>query len=72
VAQEPPAAWIEAVEGAAAQHSAALQAAWQQPPADEPGREVAMRTRLQRVVEAACADVLARLYPQAERIVAGT
>ncbi len=73
VAQEPPAAWIEAVEGAAAQHWASLQSAWQhqQRPADEPGREEAMQAQLQRVVEAACADVLGRLYPQAGRIIVG-
>jgi hypothetical protein len=73
VAQEPPAAWIEAVQDSVAQHSAALQSAWQQQrPANGPGREEAMRSRLQRVGEAACADVLARLYPQAQRVAVDT
>jgi hypothetical protein len=52
VAQEPPAAWIEAVDAALVQHKAAG-------PSD-----------VQHTVEAACADVLARLYPQAGRIIA--
>jgi len=68
VAQEPPGAWVTAVEGAVAQRRAELERAWQRP-ADEPGREEAMQARLLRVVEAACADVLARLYPQAGPIV---
>jgi hypothetical protein len=73
VAQEPPAAWTEAVDGAVAQHRAALQGAWQQEqrPPDEPVRVEAMAARLQHVVEAACADVLVRLYPQAQRIAVG-
>ena len=72
VAQEPPAAWTQAVDDAVAQQRTALQSAWQpqQHAADGPGRAQATAARLQRVVEAACADVLLRLYPQAGRIIA--
>jgi 50S ribosome-binding GTPase/Domain of unknown function (DUF3482) len=63
VAEAPPAAWVEAVEAAMAQHRAALGAAWPRH-ADAPGREAAMQ-RMQGVLEAACRDMLARLYPNA-------
>lgn len=52
VAQEPPPAWIEAVDAAVARHKATLQA------------------DVRHTVEAACADALERLYPQAGRIIA--
>jgi hypothetical protein len=69
VAQEPPPAWMAAVEGAVTQHRAAMQAAWQRR-TDESG-PAAIQARLRRVVEAACTDVLGRLYPQAGLIIAG-
>jgi hypothetical protein len=62
VAQEPPAAWVAAVEAANTGHEAALGALWGRA-RDEQVR-AAMELQMRRVVEAACANVLIQLYPQ--------
>ncbi|HET9977904.1 MAG TPA: DUF3482 domain-containing protein [Burkholderiaceae bacterium] len=61
VAQEPPPAWVDAVEASVATHRPALAVLWRQ--ASEQPRE-RLAPDLQRVVSAACASVLARLYPR--------
>jgi hypothetical protein len=64
VAQEPPAAWVAAVEAAMQTRREALQALWSS------GREAitadALSARLQQVLEASGQAVLTRLYPQAQ------
>jgi hypothetical protein len=64
VAQEPPAAWVAAVEAAMQTQREAVQALW------SGGRETvtsdALSARLQPVLEASGQAVLARLYPQAQ------
>ena len=68
MAQEPPATWTAAVAAAVAQQRAAMDRAWQRPE-DGPGHEP-MQAALHRMVEAAGAEVLRRLYPTAQRVVA--
>jgi hypothetical protein len=60
VAQEPPAAWVNAVEAALASRRAALQDLWR-----NSGEGRAMQEGLQEQLTAACRDVLLRLYPHA-------
>jgi Domain of unknown function (DUF3482)/50S ribosome-binding GTPase len=69
VAQSPPAAWVDTVEAVVAQHGSALRAAWARG-ADEVGRD-STEAQVRRLVEAACAQVLGRLYPAAEGMVVG-
>ena len=61
VAQEPPAAWVAAVEAAIAQQQSALQALWRRGEVGETSE--ALSLRVQSLVESACAEVLTRLYP---------
>ena len=61
VAQEPPAAWVTAVEAAMAQPQPALQALWQR--SDAGLTPAALTQRVQGILEAACAAVLVQLYP---------
>jgi hypothetical protein len=63
VAQAPPASWVEAVDAAVAAH----RPAWDTLRRAEDGRDTST-VRLQRVVEAAGADVLLRLYPSAAEV----
>jgi 50S ribosome-binding GTPase/Domain of unknown function (DUF3482) len=63
VAQEPPAAWLAAVEAALHQHRDALHAVWAGE--REPALADALVARLQPVLEASGEAVLTRLYPQA-------
>jgi Domain of unknown function (DUF3482)/50S ribosome-binding GTPase len=66
VAQEPPAAWINAVDAAMKEQRDALDGLWQRKGEGEPAQTVeAFSQRVQTVFESACAAVLARLYPQA-------
>jgi 50S ribosome-binding GTPase/Domain of unknown function (DUF3482) len=66
VAQAAPAAWVNAVEAVVAQRGAAVGAAWERAEG-EGGREV-IEARVQPAVEQACAQVLGRLYPAAEKL----
>jgi hypothetical protein len=68
VAQEPPAAWTAAVDTAVAEQRPALAALWQR---EEGEASDTLAARMQVVAEAACASVLARLYPRAQRIESG-
>jgi hypothetical protein len=61
VAQEPPAAWVNAVEAALASRREALQALWR----GDTNDAGALPRRLQEHLTAACREVLLRLYPQA-------
>ncbi len=61
VAQEPPAAWVVAVDAAMARQHAPRQALWQR--SDGEVTREALALRAQDLVESACADVLTRLYP---------
>jgi Domain of unknown function (DUF3482)/50S ribosome-binding GTPase len=63
VAQAPPATWTAAVEAAMNEHRAALQALWRG--SDEEGA-APIAERIDRVLMAGSASVLARLYPQAQ------
>jgi hypothetical protein len=63
VAQEPPAAWTAAVDAAMNEHRAALQTLWRS--SDEEGT-APIAERIDRVLMAGSASVLARLYPQAQ------
>jgi hypothetical protein len=68
VAQEPPAAWTAAVDTAVAEQRTVLAALWQR---EEGEASDTLAARMQVVAEAACASVLARLYPRAQRIESG-
>jgi hypothetical protein len=63
VAQAPPAAWTAAVEAAMNEHRAALQALWSGSDEDQ---AAPIAERIDRVLMAGSASVLARLYPQAQ------
>jgi 50S ribosome-binding GTPase/Domain of unknown function (DUF3482) len=65
VAQEPPPTWTAAVDAAMAEQRSALSSLWQR---DDAEASAVLAARTQTVAEAACASVLARLYPQAQRI----
>jgi hypothetical protein len=67
VAQEPPASWVSAVDMAIAEQKPALAVLWKRE-GDDAGD--ALAARVQSVVEAACAAVLARLYPQSRPVLA--
>jgi hypothetical protein len=58
VAQQPPAAWVAAVDAALAERRAELERLWREEPA-------VPAQRLQPLLEAACTAVLVRLYPSA-------
>jgi hypothetical protein len=61
VAQAPPAAWVTAVEAAVATQSEALQSLSLERASELP----VLRSRMAKVLEAACGNALAQLYPQA-------
>jgi hypothetical protein len=63
VAQEPPPAWLAAVDAALDAQRTALQTLWR-----DSGDVALLRERLRERLEAACASALARLYPQAAPI----
>jgi hypothetical protein len=65
LAQEPPAAWVNAVEAALASRREALAAVWGRATGD--GASV-LSAGLRVQIESACVEVLARLYPQASAI----
>jgi len=66
VAQEPPAAWVAAVDDAIGARRDALDALWLRPgERGEMAQQDPLATQLQRVIEPACMDVLDRLYPNA-------
>jgi Domain of unknown function (DUF3482)/50S ribosome-binding GTPase len=63
VAQAPPAAWTAAVEAAMNEHRAAVQALWR---GSDEEQAAPIAERIDRVLMASSASVLARLYPQAQ------
>ena len=65
VAQEPPAAWIKAVETAMVEQRHALNASWERSADGDEAPVEALAARVQSTVEAACSSVLLRLYPRA-------
>ena len=66
VAQEPPAAWVNAVDAAMASQREELDGLWQRKAeADGAATVDAFALRVQSALEPACAAVLAVLYPQA-------
>ncbi len=68
VAQAPPPAWVAAVEAQTARQRPTLAALWQQQRADQTTE--ALATRVQSVLEVACAEVLERLYPDSGSVLA--
>jgi hypothetical protein len=62
VAQQPPPAWVAAVDAAMDAQRDAIQALWQAP------RQDGLQARARVVLQRACADVLTRLYPAAARL----
>jgi hypothetical protein len=60
VAQEPPAAWVVAVDAALSSRRAELQSLWR-----DAADAATLQQRLQQELTAACRLVLARLYPHA-------
>jgi hypothetical protein len=68
-AQEPPAAWVAAVDAAVAQQRPALQALWRRGDVGESGE--ALSLRVQSLTESACAEVLKRLYPSCGSLLVG-
>lgn len=65
VAQQPPPSWTAAVDAAIAEQRPALAGLWQR---EDDEASATLAARMQGVVEAASASVLARLYPTAARI----
>jgi hypothetical protein len=63
VAQQPPSAWVAAVDAAMDEQRDAIQALWQAP------RQDGLQARVRVVLERAGADVLVRLYPAAAHLV---
>jgi Domain of unknown function (DUF3482)/50S ribosome-binding GTPase len=63
VAQAPPASWTAAVEGAMNEQRSALQALWR---GGDESDAASIAERIDRVLMAGSASVLARLYPQAQ------
>ena len=62
VAQEPPAAWVSAVDAAMARQLSALQALWRRGDVGET-REEALSLHMRSLVETACTELLEQLYP---------
>jgi GTPase Era involved in 16S rRNA processing len=64
VAQEPPPAWVDAVDAAMAEHRAAIDALWLDRGARDAAQTEALAGRVRAVLDAVSARVLERLYPQ--------
>jgi hypothetical protein len=66
VAQDPPTAWVVAVDEAMVAQRAALDALWLRPVGQSDSTPSApLAARIQRLIEPTCIDVLDRLYPTA-------
>jgi 50S ribosome-binding GTPase/Domain of unknown function (DUF3482) len=71
VAQEPPASWVAAVEGVVSAQRETIQAAWAMRSSADAGPSgiESLAAPIRDALEAACGEVLARLYPGATRVV---